>query len=198
MNAGISTETLSFDEFLAAYDGLRAEWVGGSAHPMPPVTPRHQRLVIFLTALLQHLGEEQEAGTVLSAPVLMRMGESAREPDVMFISRDHEDRVTATCVDGPADLIIEVLSPESRARDRGEKFYEYEESGVREYWLVDPVRESLELFRRSASGRYETVTPDGAGRFHSKVLDGLWIDPAWLWEERLPKLNAILKEWGLV
>jgi Uma2 family endonuclease len=51
-------------------------------------------------------------------------------------------------------LIVEIISPESSGRDRGEKFYEYEMAGVREYWLIDPQREQVEFYELNAEGRY--------------------------------------------
>ena len=46
------------------------------------------------------------------------------------------DRVHRTYLDGPADLVVEIVSPESAGRDRGEKYYEYEAAGIPEYWLL--------------------------------------------------------------
>ncbi len=189
---------LSADEFLARYEGVNAEWVDGQVVPMTPVTPRHQLIVNLLVSLFQHYCDEREAGVVLSGPAAMKLGETVREPDVMIVAREHEDRITARCLEGPADLVVEVISPESRGRDRGEKFFEYEAGGVREYWLIDPVRRQTEQYRRTAEGLFEVVPAGEPPRLRSEVFPGIWIDPAWLWEARLPKLNVVLREWGLV
>jgi Uma2 family endonuclease len=189
---------LSADDFLERYEGVNAEWVDGQVVPMTPVTPRHQRIVNLLVSLFELYCDEREAGVVLSGPASMKLGGVVREPDVMLVARKHEDRITARCLEGPADLVVEVISPESRARGRGEKFYEYEAGGVREYWLIDPVRRQVEQHRLGTEGVFETVSLGDPPRLSSEAFPGIWIDPAWLWEERRPKLNAILKEWGLV
>ena len=70
-----------------------------------------------------------------------------REPDILFIAREHLDRFRDTYLDGPADLVVEIISRDSRARDRGDKFYEYEQGGVREYWLLDYLRRQAEFYQ---------------------------------------------------
>jgi Uma2 family endonuclease len=198
MPAQASPTAMSYEDFLRAYDGIHAEWVNGEVVPMTPVSPRHQQVAIFLSALFQHFCEQRNTGTVLSAPVQMKVGEAAREPDVMVLTPEHADRIRPSCVEGPADLVVEIISPESRGRDRGDKYYEYEQAGVREYWLVDPQRKQAEFYRLTTDGVYELVRSDDRGRFESRVLPGLWIEVDWLWQEPLPPLLGVLKEWGLV
>jgi Uma2 family endonuclease len=188
---------ISFEEFLRSYDGLHAEWVDGSLVPMCPVSDRHQDIVDFLAALLRHLVEATDAGIVRTSQVAMHLERSARVPDVLFLATQHLDRRRETFVDGPADLVIEVTSPESRGRDRGEKFHEYEQGGVPEYWLIDPPRKTLEVFRLDENGQYASVAPLAGTRLESAVLQGFWIDPAWLWSDPIPKLDFVLRQWGL-
>jgi Uma2 family endonuclease len=194
----VSSTTMSYEDFLKAYDGIHAEWVHGEVVPMTPVPPRHQQIAIFLSALFQHFCEQRRAGVVLSGPAQMKVGDVAREPDVMVLTPEHADRIKPSCVEGPADLVVEIISPESRGRDRGDKYYEYEQAGVREYWLVDPQRRRAEFYHLTGDGVYELVRSDERGRFESRVLPGLWIEVGWLWQEPLPPLLGVLKEWGLV
>lgn len=189
---------ISLDEFLAAYEGRRAEWIRGEVVRMSPVSERHQDILDFLTALVRLWVEERGGGVSRSAPYPMRLGDVVREPDLLYVSDAGRDRLRPTFLDGPADLVVEIVSPESRARDRGEKFFEYEEAGVREYWLIDPVREAAEVWRRDARGVFESVPPGVPARLASEVLPGFWIDPAWLWSQPMPRLRTVLKEWGLV
>ncbi len=198
MAVQVSAAAMSYEDFLKAYDGVHAEWVNGEVVPTTPVSPRHQQVALFLSALFQHFCEQRNAGTVLSAPVQMKVGDTAREPDVMVLTPEHADRIKPSCVEGPADLVVEIISPESRGRDRGDKYYEYEQAGVREYWLVDPARRQAEFYQLTGRGVYELVRSDERGRFESRVLAGLWIEVDWLWQEPLPPLLGVLREWGLV
>jgi Uma2 family endonuclease len=190
-------EYVTLDEFLSAYDGIAAEWVDGKVYPMAPVTNRHQNIVDFLGTLLRELVEETDAGIIRTSQLAMRIDNSLRVPDILFLATEHLDRLTETYVDGPADFAVEVVSPESRARDRGEKFYLYEQAGVREFWLVDPLRDVVELHRLGASGTYQPVLPDENGTLASMVLQGFWLRPEWLWRDRLPKVKDVLREWGV-
>lgn len=119
-----------------------------------------------------------------------------REPDLLFVATENLDRLQKNHLAGPADLAVEIISPESRARDRDEKFYEYEQAGIKEYWLIDPDRERAEFYRLDARGIYELVQL-GDGVFESAVLPGK-LEPAWFWQEPLPPLLSILKLWQLV
>jgi Uma2 family endonuclease len=82
--------------------------------------------------------------------------------------------LTKQYLDGLADLVIEIISPESTSRDRGEKFYEYEMVGVRGYWLVDPQRELAEFYLLDAQGRYALILGGHTGQYNPTMitLDG--------------------------
>lgn len=194
----VSPDVMSYEDFLRAYDGVHAEWVSGEVVPKTPVAPRHPQIATFVSALFQFFCEQRRAGVVLSGPTQMKVGDVAREPDVMVLTPEHADRVGSSSVEGPADLVVEIVNPESRGRDRGEKFYEYEQAGVREYWLLDPQRSKAEFYGLDERGVYEAVRTDERGRFESRVLPGLWIEVDWLWQEPLPPLLGVLKQWGLV
>ena len=192
---------MTYEEFLAQADeDVPAEWVDGEVILMSPASQKHQRFVSFLTALLQHFVEINQSGVVLLAPFQMKLAArpSGREPDVLFVSNDHLDRLKEMYIDGPADLAVEVISTESRARDRGDKFYEYEQGGVREYWLIDPIRKQAEFYLLGDDNIYHPATVGADGEFHSVVLKGLRLKVDWLWQEPLPALLTVLKEWGII
>lgn len=183
---------MTYEEFLAwADEDTHAEWVDGEVIVFMPPTKVHQRLVVFLSTLLELYTQLRDLGEVLVAPFEMRLevARSARQPDVLFVSREHLDRASQARVDGPADLVIEIISDDSVTRDRRDKLLEYQRAGVPEYWIVDARerRRKFEPFSLSDRGVFELIAPDGEGRVHSRVLPGFWIDPAWLWQDPLPK-----------
>ena len=205
---------MTWEEFLAWVDeDTHAEWVDGQVillyppqetapqegRAMPsPATPRHQRVHKFLVHLLEAYLSERPLGEVLYAPLLMRLPEkpSGREPDVLVLLDEHADRLKDTYLDGPADIVVEIVSEDSQARDRGEKFTEYEAAGVTEYWLIDPLRQHADFYRLGADGRYDRIDLADDGRFHSAVLPGLSLDPAWLWRDPVPGLAEALQWTG--
>ncbi|HXT36250.1 MAG TPA: Uma2 family endonuclease, partial [Chloroflexota bacterium] len=118
---------MTYDEFLDwADEDTLAEWVGGKVIMTSPANRRHQELVGFLYGLLDAYAKTHDLGIVLPAPFQMHLPTSGREPDVLFVARAHQDRVKTTRIEGPADLVVEVVSPESRGRDRGDPMSEFE------------------------------------------------------------------------
>ena len=105
-------------------------------------------------------------------------------------------RKTDSYFTGPPDLIIEVISEDSVSRDRINKFEEYEDAGVAEYWIIDPRprRRRADFYILGTDGKYQPVPLDAEGVYRSKVLPGFWLNINWLWAEPLPKLMPTLKE----
>ena len=187
---------MSFEEYLEAYDGVHAEWVEGRVYVVSPGNEPQGRLSRFLGAIVQRWAEEHGLGETYVNAYPVRLNETtAREPDVFFIRAEHTDRVHGTFVDGAADLVIEIVSPSTRAVDRGVKYYEYEQAGVPEYWLIDPMRERVEAYRLGAGGVYEARVLGDPAVLRSEVLPGMWIPVEWLWRRPLPRMSDVFREW---
>jgi Uma2 family endonuclease len=90
-----------------------------------------------------------------------------------------------------------VVSPESRVRDRRTKYREYEQAGIREYWLIDPLERTAKVYRLTSEGSYALAETGEPPRLRSEVIPGLWIDPEWIWAEEFDDWTAY-REWGLV
>jgi Uma2 family endonuclease len=192
---------LSYEEFLAWCDeDTLAEWVDGDIVMTSPASYVHQRVADFLLKILGVYIEQRELGRVISAPFQMKTGPalSGREPDLLFIAQENLHRLKNTYLDGPADLAVEIVSPESRLRDRGEKLAEYEMGGVREYWIIDPGEQRADFYVLATDGRYERQRADGRGVYRSRVVAGFWLKEEWLWQEPLPKVLSVLHELGVV
>jgi Uma2 family endonuclease len=190
---------LSFEDFLSTYDGVHAEWVDGTVIFMSPGSERHSLLTRFLSSVLQGYAEAHGLGQVYVPAFAMRLGDrrSGREPDVFFVAGENRHRVREGFVDGAADLVVEIVSPESRFRDRSEKFAEYERGGVREYWIIDPDLRTADCFRL-AEGRFQPVALGDPPVIRSEVMPGLWIDTRWLWKDVPPAQFEVYRAWGLM
>ena len=194
-------KVMTYEEFLQWVDeDTWAEWVDGKVEIMSPASLRHQHIVDFLAAIIRHFIEEHQLGDVITAPFQMKTAPDlpGREPDILFIARENMHRLKDTHLDGPADLVVEVVSPESRSKDRGTKFYEYEQGGVREYWLIDPLRKQAEFYQLGADGVYHIVPVGEDGIYRSMVLQGFWLRIDWLWQEPPPSITSVIKELGLI
>lgn len=186
---------MSYEEWLAwAGESTRSEWVDGRAIVFMPPKTVHQLVWGLLFRLLSDFVERFDLGLVIAAPFEMRLARSAREPDILFLAREHLDRLTPDRLLGPADMVVELISDDSVTRDRRDKLTEYAAAGIPEYWLFDPRprRQRTDFYTLTTEGRYQAIPPDADGRYHSQVLPGFWLDPAWLWQEPLPKPAALL------
>ncbi len=116
-----------------------------------------------------------------------------RASDLIFISTDNQVIVTNTEVDGVPDLVVEIVSLDSVERDWRVKYLEYEKAGIKEYWVIDPIYEKMNIYYLNEHGKYEAQKAENK-ILKSKVLPGFWIKPEWLWQEPLPNVISIAKE----
>ncbi|MBA4181247.1 MAG: hypothetical protein C0506_11715 [Anaerolinea sp.] len=194
VSVGTPAGTLSYERFLQENDEQHTEWVNGEVVAMAPASVEHQLTSSFLLRLLTSFVESRELGQVFYEPFNMKTGPDlpGRSPDILFVATAHCDRLRDTYLDGPADVVVEVVSPGSAGRDRGDKYFEYEAGGVREYWLIDPRRQVAEFYALNPSGRFELQTT-ADGTFRSSAVDRFWLDVAWLWDRpRLSDVEALL------
>jgi Uma2 family endonuclease len=186
---------VSADEYLRLYAETFHEWAEGVVIKMSPASARHTLLVLYLTQWFNAYFALQPLGKVLIAPFVMRLDAVGRirEPDLQIILHDNPGKLTDTGMIGPADLCIEIVSPESVARDYGDKFTEYEKAGVREYWIIDPIRQRCTFNRLSDTGLYSEIRPDEAGLYHTPLLPKLALHVPTLWQEPLPDILAVVQ-----
>ena len=200
-SAEISVGKMTYEEFLNwPGDNHHVEWVNGRMVSMSPVTEPHENIRSFLYSLIRLFTEAHHLGRVYSDPFQMKTGPDlpGRAPDIFFVANENLGRVKRLYLEGPADLVVEIISPGCRATDRGEKFYEYEQGGVPEYWLLDPERQQAEFYRRGKDGIYRLVQPGSDGIYHSKALPGLWLKVEWLWQPLPPPILDVVREWKLI
>ena len=180
-------EYVSFEEYIEWLDeDTRAEWVDGKIEIITsPVSLSHQEAGGFLLRILGIYTEARDLGHMVFGPYVMKMAGIARgrEPDLIFVQKDRTHLLTRHYLDGPADLAIEIISPESNKRDRKVKFAEYQIAGIREYWLIDPDKQTAEFYQLDEEGVY-----------HSQVIHGFRLRVDWLWQSPMPATLDVLRE----
>jgi Uma2 family endonuclease len=141
---------------------------------MSPATETHQRVLDNLYAIMRSFVRANNLGTLRFAPMPVRLWPGKiREPDILFVSRQHADRIGERYY-GPPDLVVEVLSPSTQHTDRVEKLYEYAAAGVSEYWIADPEAETIEIYTLQTEETYVLHAKANKGEsVASRLLDGL-------------------------
>jgi Uma2 family endonuclease len=189
-----SQEGITFEDFCAIVDGdQKADLIDGVIYMASPDNTDANELFVWLVSLLHDYVQAKELGRVYGSRVAFRLNETnAPEPDIAFMSNQRLGAVRRGNIEGPPDLAIEIVSPESVERDYEKKRRQYEKAGVREYWIVDEMEGKVTLLGL-AKGKFREARAR-KGVLASKVLPGFRLRPAWLWQRPLPNKVEILQE----
>jgi Uma2 family endonuclease len=152
-----SATKLTYEDYLLFLDdGLRHEIIEGEHYVGPPPVVRHQRILLKLSYLMQSYLEARPVGEILFAPVAILLSEfNVFEPDLIYLSNARKDLLTLKNLQGSPDLVVEILSPSTRSRDKGLKRDVYERTGVSEYWVIDPDHDVVDVYRRTTTGAFD-------------------------------------------
>ncbi|HEV2854575.1 MAG TPA: Uma2 family endonuclease [Thermoanaerobaculia bacterium] len=160
-------------------DGRRHELIGGEHCVAPAPRRPHQRAVGNLQIDLGGFVREHRLGFVYPAPFdVVLSDEDVVQPDLVFVSNERASIAEDAGIFGAPDLVVEVLSDSTRKTDERIKRKLYEVFGVREYWLADPVLETVKVYRLSAEGSFQLVAELSAeeeDRLETPLLPGLSI-----------------------
>jgi len=156
VESGHSTTKLTYADYVQIPDdGLRHEIIDGEHYVTPSPSVRHQEISGRLFYSIQRYLEEHAIGAVFYAPLDALLGEfDIVVPDLIYISNERSPYLTSKNLQGPPDLVIEILSPSTARRDQRLKRDLYERTGVQEYWLVDPLRDVIDVYRTQSSGAF--------------------------------------------
>jgi Uma2 family endonuclease len=194
VNETILETDVSFEDYLERYAADFCEWVGGTVIKMSPIHERHDELTQFFVLLMRAYFELRPIGTLRTAPFVMRLATTrrGREPDLQIILGTNPHPLRPTYMDGPADIVIEVLSPGTEQVDRETKLLEYQAGGVKEYWWFDSMAREARFYRLGADGVFVRQQPDVDGSYRTPLLPGLALEVALLWRSPLPGPGAIV------
>jgi len=155
---------LTYDDLLLfpEGDGVRHEIIDGVHYVTPSPSLRHQDLVgrLYL-AIGNFLATRPGIGRIFLSPLdVVFTIHDVVEPDLVFVAGDQTDILTEANIQGPPAIVIEILSKSTRSRDERIKKELFDRGGVREYWIVDPDRSQVTVYRRerSALGACSTLS----------------------------------------
>lgn len=135
----------------------------------------HQKVTLRFYRILDDWVVAHDLGEVIASPIDMVLSpHRVVQPDVVFIAKERLGIIRGA-IHGPADLVAEIISPGTRNRDRIEKRELFEQHGVKEYWLIDPESETVEVLWL-ANARYELALRRGLGETAiSQLLPGFGV-----------------------
>lgn len=190
-------------EFVAwADEDTNAEWVDGEVQYKMPSHEDHDELQRILAGAIDLLAKRRALGKVRGADFTVRLILAGgrvvrREPDVFFVSKARQSLLQPTLLEGAPDLVVEVVSPESQGRDYRQKYLEYEEVRVREYWIVNPIIEQVEVHQLDTKSKKFVPLDAVRGKLTSKVLPGFVLKPATLFKKPIPDIVTFVKSMGV-
>jgi Uma2 family endonuclease len=149
---------LTYEDYAALPDdGKLYELIDGELIVNPSPIPRHQWIALQISTAVHIFVRKHGLGRTYAAPVdVVLSTNDVVVPDIIFISRERLATIGDKNVTAMPDLAVEVMSPWSRKRDEVVKRNLYERSGAREYWIVDPVAETVKIYRRTGE-QFERV-----------------------------------------
>ena len=169
---------LTYEDYCAAPADGRYELLDGELIMVPAPNTKHQMVKAAIFTQLYQFIKTRTLGTLLDAPYDMVLSKhDTVQPDILFVSREREDLViTERNARAAPDLAVEILSPSTAHKDRGYKRTLYGRHGVTEYWIVDPVAETVEIHRLRGDVLVPARTFGTNETLRSELFPGLEID----------------------
>ncbi len=183
----------TFEEFCAIVkEHQKADLIDGVIYMASPENHAANELFVWLLSVMAAFVQELRLGRVYGSRVAFRLDrDNSPEPDIAFVRIERYHLAQFGYFEGPPDLGIEIVSPESIERDYQQKRQQFERAGMRDYWIIDPLEQKATILRLGRDGKYREVRKQ-RGRIASKVLAGFWLETEWLWQSPHPTVREIL------
>lgn len=196
-----SKARMSADEYIDfPLSAHKSDLIEGVFVMASPASFVHEATQAYLSGLLLSFVENRRLGKILGSNAAFRLSpENVFQPDISFIRADRLHLAEDVYFPGPPDLAVEIISPSSRQYDEVEKRINYGRYGVREYWLLDPLDETIRFFGQ-AEGELLPI-PAELGVYRSRLLKGFYLRPQWLFpgdDSQRPSVLAVARELGII
>ena len=166
-------KTYGYEDYKKLPEGAPYQLIGGSLVMTPAPEVYHQEISGKIEFKLREFVMTNDIGKVYDAPIDVRLGDTdVYQPDIIFIRHQNENIIGRKEIEGPPDLIIEILSPATAYYDLREKYRVYEKCGVSEYWIVDPKQKKVEVYENRANRFCLADEAEESGCVSSKIMKG--------------------------
>ncbi len=173
----------------------KSEFILGEIIIHSPVKKEHNDVLLNLVTLLNTYVKKNNLGYVGIEKVLISLGRNDYEPDLCFFKNEKsKDFKEGQSIFPAPDLVVEILSKSTKNNDYGIKFEDYLAHTITEYWIIDPIKKVIELYRIS-NNEYELILKSSTGKLKSEVVKGFEINIEAIFDEKksFEELAKILK-----
>ena len=158
----LKEETYTIDDIYALPEGKRAELIDGKIYNMAPPNTRHQEISMEVSLTIRdYIRSNNGKCKVFAAPFAVFLNKDDKtyvEPDISVIC--DTDKIDDRGCNGAPDWIIEIVSPSSQRMDYSVKLFKYRSAGVQEYWIIDPGKETVTVYKLKPEEDYGQYTFD--------------------------------------
>ena len=153
MTSILEKKKFTYEDYLKTPDDQRCELIEGELNMTPSPIPNHQRISRKIALLLENFITTKNMGEIFYAPLDVYLDEeNVFEPDILFISKERAHIIGEKNIQGAPELVIEILSENNAYQDLVKKKKIYARFGVKEYWIVDPLEKTVEIFTLKDKG----------------------------------------------
>lgn len=169
-------EVYTYADYALLPEGAPYQLIGGKLVMTPAPSTYHQAISMRLLEKFLFFMAGKDLGMIYHAPIDVYFEEKETyQPDIIFIAKDRLHIIELARINGAPDLVVEILSPSTGYYDLRKKARTYARHGVKEYWVVDPEDESIEV-HRNQEGKFVLDQRGEEGKIKSLILDGLEVE----------------------
>ena len=147
IDLGANKKQATYADYLKTPEGGKFQLIAGEILEMTSPSLYHQRIITKLSTIINNFLLNHSIGEVFVAPLDVYFSDTeVYQPDILILLNESFSKMKENKIEGAPDLVVEVLSPSTAYYDLKHKKSIYEKQGVREYWIVDPIEKTLEIF----------------------------------------------------
>ena len=147
IDLGAPKKKATYADYLQTPEGGKFQLIAGEILEMTSPSLYHQRIITKLSTFINNFLSKHPIAEIFVAPLDVYFSDTeVYQPDIILLLTESFSKMKENKIEGAPDLVVEVLSPSTAYYDLKHKKSIYEKNGVKEYWIVDPIDKTIEIF----------------------------------------------------